>query len=269
VEDLLNHLRGFDNGEIIAWRSASALAGLLDQLNTAYPGKVYLMAHSHGNVVAGEALRLLGRQKKKINTYVACEAAVSAGAYDVTMAAVSPLHFPPTTGPTTPDIYPTWLRPNSAGVTSEVNFFNRNDLILTLWELDQEFKPDNAIIGSDFGYGYGDPVQSTNPLERFWKVRALSGTIQLHIGNAANLRDRYEIMSFAAEAESRALGRVFVSVAGFEVHDMPGEQMWGTDPLAPHDFSDRKWHSGQFNFTNMQVRKYWAALLYAFGLSRP
>ncbi len=56
-------------------------------------------------------------------------------------------------------------------------------------------------------------------------------------------------------------------LAGFGgTHNMPGEGMWGTDPLASHDFSDRKWHSGEFNFTNMQVRDFWAALLDAFGL---
>jgi len=48
----------FGASEMQAWQSAQGLLNKLNALNTQYPGQVYLMAHSLGNVVAGEASRL-------------------------------------------------------------------------------------------------------------------------------------------------------------------------------------------------------------------
>lgn len=122
-----------------------------------------------------------------------------------------------------------------------------------IWELDQELKP-------DFGWNY--------VLGHF--IRAPL-TI-LDPGDQSNPVDSYEIMSYASEARSRALGRVSRPVVGFaSTVNMSGVVvggrqggLWGSDPLAQGDFSDRKWHSGQFNFTNMQVKGFWSALMKAF-----
>ncbi len=51
------------------------------------------MAHTHGNVVAGEALRLLDRQKEKINSDAECQSEVSVAAYDANVAARWQLDF--------------------------------------------------------------------------------------------------------------------------------------------------------------------------------
>jgi hypothetical protein len=256
--------RGFDEGEFIAWRSAPALTGLLDRLNGQCPGQVYVMAHSQGNVVAGEALRLLGRNGKSINTYAACQAAVAAEVYNPGAVATFPLSFPFGTGPSTPDIYPNWLTPNGAGVVRKENFFNLNDWALNtaIWELDQELKPDISIFGSSYGWysGAGD--------DRFWRASPLD-TTYIHLGDQSNPRDRYEIMSFAAEARSRALGRVSGNVSGFNsTHDMPADELWGVDPHH-NEFRDRPWHSGEFNFSNMQVRNFWDQLLRTYRLKTP
>ena len=55
---ILADARNYDNSENVAWKSAVGLLNLLVKLNGEYSGNVYLMAHSMGDVVAGEALRL-------------------------------------------------------------------------------------------------------------------------------------------------------------------------------------------------------------------
>jgi pimeloyl-ACP methyl ester carboxylesterase len=269
---LATNRESYDKGDFIAWRSASALAGLLSQFNAQCPGQVNLMGHSMGNVVAGEALRLLGRAGGQINTYVACEAAVQASCYDPSMNTRFPLNFGYLGldfGPTTPDIYPNWLTPNSAGVATKVNFYNLNDYALntSVWEFDQISKPDNTGTGTRWGW---DILWVFNSDDQFWRYPPFALTItRLFLGTQANPRDRYEIMAYAAEPRSRALGRVSGNVAGFSsTRDMPGEGMWSHDPHN-NQFKDREWHSGQFQFTNMVVRNFWSSLLDACGIATP
>ena len=50
----INH---YDQSEAQAWESGLGLQNLLTDLNSKYPGRVRLTAHSMGNIVAGEALR--------------------------------------------------------------------------------------------------------------------------------------------------------------------------------------------------------------------
>jgi hypothetical protein len=56
--DAITDRRNYDNSEFNAWKSAPMLSSFLrTNLNAQYLERVYLMAHSMGNVVAGEALR--------------------------------------------------------------------------------------------------------------------------------------------------------------------------------------------------------------------
>ena len=134
--------RNYDNSESNAWASAIGLTNLLTQLNAEYPNHVYLMAHSMGNVVAGEALRLANSQL--VNTYITMQGAVPAHAYDTSTFNRS------SSGP--PDryaAYPTNGEPcyfsSSAGAGSYVNFYNTNDYALSYWNKDQDpYKPDNS-----------------------------------------------------------------------------------------------------------------------------
>jgi hypothetical protein len=270
AKEVWDRPQGFDDGEFIAWRSARPLSALLGKFNNSCPGQVYVMAHSHGNVVVGEALRLLGQAGTQINTYVACQAAVNSECYDPTMLfGRFPLPFPLWTGPTTMNVYPNWLTPNAAGVATKVNFFNLNDWALSplVWEADQELKP-------DIGWSYSGPVNGTGVFSHNNQSQAL--------GSATAPGPRYPIMSYASESQSRALGRVSGAVFGFTqtvnmsgVVEPPGAApliptfvtgratapaMWGSDPLNNH-FADRAWHSGQFNFTNMQVHVFWKTFL--------
>ncbi len=80
--DLLEH---YNRSELYAWKSGEGLRKLLVSLNSRYPNKVYMMAHSMGNVVAGEALALQAEKHgggQIVRTYVASQAAVSLHAYN-------------------------------------------------------------------------------------------------------------------------------------------------------------------------------------------
>jgi hypothetical protein len=98
----------FDPSEAAAWTSAQAMAGLLTSLNSQYNNSVYMFAHSLGNVVAGEALKIIGTGNV-VNTYVACQAAIAAHAYDPGTGGWTPIlpgyntpddlaNYPPTPG---------------------------------------------------------------------------------------------------------------------------------------------------------------------------
>ena len=86
----------FDRSEYTAWQSSVGLLNKLKDLNAEYPGHVYMLAHSMGNIVAGEALRLATQQGlgHLVNTYVASQAAVSAHTYDTNIANYSFNYFP-------------------------------------------------------------------------------------------------------------------------------------------------------------------------------
>ena len=138
----------YDGSEYNAWLSGTGLLNKLNDLNAKYPGNVYLLAHSMGNVVAGAALRLAGANQV-VNTYVASQAAISAHTYDDTVPDYS---FDVTLGsvdvnlgPATPNIYGNWLAGNNGGGAGKVmSFYNTNDYALARlhWQLDELWKPD-------------------------------------------------------------------------------------------------------------------------------
>ena len=74
----------YDDGEYTAWRSAVPLSGLLSSLHGTYGDGIHVLAHSMGNVVTGEALRIAAQAGtgQLVNTYVASQAAVPGHCYD-------------------------------------------------------------------------------------------------------------------------------------------------------------------------------------------
>ena len=257
-------LDNFDASEERAWNSAPGLLNLIGQLNQTHSGRVRLLAHSMGNVVAGEALRLANRQRV-VHTYVASQAAIAAHSYDATVPAMSFSAL--IAGPSTPNCYahywqtglssfpgdwpantPSYLDPQytQGAAGSFVNYFNPVDYALTStfgWETDQQTKPnyhyDYAPSGSDRGFIY-------RPINPF---------------NNRNLRfpaDTREIFSYADEAQSHALGSQtgVGGVFGGQI-DLQSKFSFG---------SQHKYHSGQFRSTNMLRRGYWKQLLESYGL---
>jgi pimeloyl-ACP methyl ester carboxylesterase len=239
-------LRNFDNSEFNAWRSGVGLLNKLNDLNAQYPNNVYLIAHSMGNVVAGEALRLAGTNQA-INTYAALQGAIASHTYD-SATPTRPLTLLGVNWDSgTPDRYANYYASNapsyfngSAGAGTYVNFFNTNDWALTtLWEPDQDFKPDNGLNYP--GYFYSSS-------SGFYKIAG--STISLNFPG-----DTYEIFSFCDEARSHALGAQ-VNVGG----KFSGNQV--ELDTSPYNLKNNHiFHSGEFRSDNAQRAAFWNAVL--------
>lgn len=282
----------YDNSEFNAWKSASRLRDLLVKLNARHPNQVHLLAHSMGNIVAGEALRLAGNSQV-VNAYVASQAAIPAHVYDGTIAGAAnllnftynnpsiPDGFEPEAGaygPATPNIYGNYLAGNSAAAGRRVNFFNPNDYALApnAWQFNQVLKPDNAPFRASYRF-HGTPhdglarytpgsVDDVPPYSSFGRYDLGSTVISYLPVNS----DRYEIMAFAAEARSKAMGSLAVGTLNDSINlTDPAEAIWPADTQdqAPNQYSRHKWHSAQFRSTYMRQQGYWRILLGADGFN--
>jgi hypothetical protein len=247
------HFWDYDVSESQAWNSGIGLERQLLSLNAKYPGNVYVLAHSMGNVVTGEALRLAGTNEL-VNTYVASQAAVSARAYDSTNVPAdltnSFLHL------VTPDseghYYTNGMPPyfyGIGGASHFVDFYNPVDWALGKWQTDQNLKPDVSsgygytMPSIDFPFGYN---VSTSPLTD----RALIFT-----------NDTYAIFSRCVQSYSFALGAETNIANTFSIRLPVNLQ------ATPYSFrSDHPGHSQQFRFDNMTTAIYWKQLLSSFTI---
>jgi hypothetical protein len=240
----------FDNSEFKAWSSGTGLLGVLNALNGSYPGHVYLIAHSMGNVAAGEALRLSG-SNQIVNTYVAMQAAVASHAYD------------PTTDVRTNDLncYGIGYRshaPNyyasyytngapcyfneTAGAGNYINFFNMEDYALAQWEVDEDFKPD-----AHAGFSYNSAAN------RFY----LTGT-ELDFP-----QHTYLIFPYCATAFCYGLGEQANVGGAFLSLGEPNQ----LNLDATFDFGNtHAGHSAEFNSDNINQTDFWNKLLDQMGL---
>jgi hypothetical protein len=239
----------FDRSEFNAWRSATPLNSLFNYLQGQYPDRVRVVAHSMGNIVAGEALKLAGTSTL-IHTYVASQAAIPAHCYDpntafnMTFESIFDDHTPNAYAQYWTSTSPQYFY-NIGGAANFVNYYNTNDYALspTLWELNQKLKPDDTT-GS---YGYN---VTSNLFFR--------GTTTLIFPT-----NTYEIFSFCDEARARALGRqpnvggAFTVGAQIDLNATPFA--FGT----PH-----KGHSAQFRSYNALRWVYWDQLLSTFNIPR-
>jgi hypothetical protein len=214
--------RNYDNSENQAWLSSVGLTNLLTQLNNEYPGRVYLMAHSMGNVVAGEALR---RASQLVKIYVAMQGAVPAHAYD----------------PSTPD-HTTYTPPDdhahyytsgapsyfsgACGAGDYVNFYNTNDYALGWWLFNQSKKPDDSPLNYP-GYYYSSGTSGSG----FYKILgpATNQTIYLNFPT-----DTCEIFAHGDPAWSYALGAE-ANVLTFD-HILDLQSIWPPDPYGLNNY---------------------------------
>ncbi|MFT3830618.1 MAG: alpha/beta hydrolase [Opitutaceae bacterium] len=283
----------YDQGEWAAWKSATPLKDLLVSLNGTYAGQVNVMAHSMGNVVTGEALRLASQQGtgQIVRAYVASQAAVPAHCYDGARSEDIAAVFGFWTsigrffdGSTQlPNVYPDWLTGSGAVVGWRVNFYNVNDYALwhDVWELNQAFKPDRPDGSAQpWYYSYEDnlgaPPNLHSSFIRFDHYNTDAdpvGIEERQLGTQAAVGDRYEIMAFASESRTMAVGAAG-PLPSFAALDLTG--VWPADNQSVKlhkdtnhpdglNYSAHKWHSAQFRSTNMRQRGYWRVLLSDLG----
>jgi hypothetical protein len=266
--------RNFDNSEYTAWQSAAGLLNLMTNLNVEYPGHVYVLAHSMGNVVTGEALRLAAQQGlgQIVNTYVASQGALPAHDYDATVTSPyllqfsywypsGPLWLAGTVnyGPSTPNIYGNWLTTNAAAAGRRINFYNQNDFALAMprWGFDQITKPD--YIPPNNYYYYNGSVNDPAPWNKFYDSPIVGDTGVL-VDIVTNLNNHYEIMAYAAEPRSTALG----ATPGISTitRNLDLTTIWPAD-TSGHNYADHLWHSAEFRGDYWQEQGYWNDLLFS------
>jgi hypothetical protein len=259
----------FDNSECFAWLAGTGLLNKLNDLNTQYPRHVYMLAHSMGNVVAGEALRRAGNNQV-VNTYVASQAAVTAHTYDTNIAnysftvtyGSSQYNF----GPHTPNIYGNWFAGNNSGGAGHViNFYNANDYALSRlhWQLDQLFKPDQVVVtpSTVWTYRYSGNANDPAPWNHFYKTNVLAGgTVSFDIVNS--LTNRYEVMAYAAQTYTTALGATpgVHNVVDIDLTRSAPTRIWPPDS-SQIPYSAHFWHSSEFRGDYSPMQGYWTELL--------
>ena len=146
--------------------------------------QVSLLAHSQGNVVASEALRLAAEQGlgEVVSHNVSLESAVSADMYLRTVQADEPdgsledvVILEDGDGWDTPNIFahhPATGAPffapikNSAGQV--LNFFNIEDNALAWWRINQNAKPDPGLGQSTFRFDGDVSIDPDTELERYF-----------------------------------------------------------------------------------------------------
>jgi len=266
--DALFQPHNYDGSEYTAWQSAAGLLNKLKDLNSQYPGHVYVLAHSMGNVVTGEALRQAAQQGlgQLVNTYVASQGAIPAHVYDATVTSpylIDYTHKNPSYpfsapgAPKTPNIYGNRLTNTIAAAGHRINFFNVNDYALSpdAWCFDQELKPD-TFIGSGY-YFYAGSTNDPAPWNNFEYALYAGSPLTLDIVN--NLNDRYEVLAYAADPYSRALGSTPI---GTFTRGVDLSQIWPSDTVHPtHPFDEHFYHSAEFRGDYWQQQGYWSELL--------
>jgi hypothetical protein len=210
-------------------------------------------------------LRLSGITRV-VNTYVATQAAVSAHVYDTNVPDYSFTFSGASFGPDTPNIYGNWFAGNyGGGAATIVNFYNTNDYALARshWQLDQLSKPDNYVLqtGLHWTYGYTGSANDPPPWNNFWKQRVGFGTPAVTFFDIVySLNDRYEVMSYAAQSYTTALGAT-PGVGNLRRNvDLTrvSSPIWPSDPKS---YAAHFWHSAQFRGDNPQQGNYWSELL--------
>ncbi len=262
----MNNLSYYDQSEWNAWKSGQPLETLLAALNKNYPGNVFVLAHSHGNVVVSEALRLA--TNKIVNTYVASQAAMSARSYDNTIPTNAAAYYTITTSDPQGNYYtngaPSYFSA-SAGAGTYVNFFNPNDWALMGdnplglhpgWLFDQGEKPDKREF-----YGYTNPTP-TIP-SGYYVDSQLATTGRLVPFVSLNFpTNTYQIFAMCAQSYSLALG-VQMNVGGDSFD--PDLQVDLSSP--PYNFGRAHiQHDTQFVYHNMTNSPYWLKLLQIYRI---
>jgi hypothetical protein len=243
----------YDESEERAWQSAQQLKNLLSSLKTA-GYRVHMIAHSQGNVVAGEALRLAGANSGVVRTYVASQAAIQADSYNTNNLQIQDWG---SSDSGTPNIYLSY--PGAGGpylgtsimqgaATKFANFYNLSDYALTGnsiafpvhpgWEADQRLKPNGSLWIFSYSFAYTSGIGFQRFQNGGWQ------TLQLP-------DDRYQIFSYAAEGRSKALGTqptggVFTSFTNLQSLGYADEHIW---------------HSGQFRGSQAGRYQYWIKFL--------
>ncbi len=263
-------LVNYDCSEYNSWKSAIALENLLVYLNDTNlcAGNVRVMAHSMGNVVAGEALRRLrdyrlpGTDQPYVRNYLALQGAIPAHAYDGSVN--HNIDFLPyVVDNLTPNRYAMYWRDTNgpyfsgpSGAGTYKNYTNPDDYALEKWVFDQQTKPDESL-----GYWYS-PAAATLPQNSGIRRGILPWMRELFWPdnpNSALMADTHEAFAFGIEPRSSALG-ASLQVQGLFAGNELNLQAPPFRFAKTHDY-----HSKQFRSTIALQWGFWNTVLTDFG----
>lgn len=216
----------YNPSDFQAYRSAQALRNILEDYRGEAPNlePVHLLAHSMGNIVAGEALRQWAADPNTedplVTNYIAMQAAVSAGAYGDN---ATDSGFP---GRPVPDLYRFWQHGRDGfsdpglGVTpyftgsafsseNRINYYNEQDFALALWDLNNIAKEgliQSPIWPYDYEFEEGDGENINNDI--FTRVPDVGPEVILDLAlpNGRPGPNAYEILAFYSQSATLALG---------------------------------------------------------------
>ena len=275
--ELVTHPQRYDESDYRAWQMGQHLAPMLSSLRHKV-SRLHLLAHSQGNVVAGEALRLLPLSDK-IQTYIASQAAISCDCYNSNAPEYKSSHD----NPNVIGVFPGWngskpyLEAAKDKAENKYSFNNKDDYALVSvpfgsWENNNSMKPDMGFSyeGSKTTYD-----ENGSPPSKFfvWSQTDANGVVHYdedgniiyqkdikHFPNAGSncevqdVVDTHLIFSFIAESWATALG--VNGVNGFTSYDL---QLLG--------FNNRHYsHSRQFRSDITKERHYWEQVLVKCGI---
>ena len=251
----------YNPSDFQAYRSANALKDVLATYRGTAPNlqPVHLLAHSMGNIVAGEALRLWVSElpfndDPLVTNYVAMEAAVSAGAYRDNSVDSRTVQMGTSNRPV-PDLYRFWshgrdgFNDNSLGILEyfqgagfsaekRVNFYNFQDFALNLWDINNNAKDSyyqSPVWLNDYEYAEGAGNNTNNDI--FLRTENGPDTpLTLTLPNGRPGRDAYEILAFFSQSASLAMGTKVMSQFNVNVNLENYSLEGGSNHRANHSY---------------------------------
>ncbi len=248
----------YNASDFQAYRAAQALRDILeDYREPSNLQPVHLLAHSMGNIVAGEALRQWAVDPNTVDAlvtnYIAMEAAVSAGAYgdNGTDSRI--------VGRPIPDLYRffehgrdgfsdpglgvvSYFQPNGFSSENRVNYYNEQDFALNLWDINNASKdpifefPQSPLWPYDYEFTEGDGENINN--DTFLRNPDVGPDVILDLAlpNGQPGPNAYEILAFFSQSASLALGTKPVTVfdANFDLESLG--MLGGSDSRANHSY---------------------------------
>ena len=276
----------YNTSDFIAYKSGSVLKELIEsfhvEMGANAADKLTIYAHSMGNVVASEALRLWeveNPNQSAVANYVASNAAVSADAYG---AAV--------TDPETQNYYHSYPahknNPNgshmfansTAAATNWFNYYLHNDFALTeAWELNDATKGLGGEVVSDpnpHRYAMRTLGSIEYPVRReivspgvlIPNIQGIGSTYRPAIREdvllftqqtiGGDMKDTYEILAYLASSENRPFGSQQMN-GRFTDRSITS---LGLAPTLPGS-SDTANHSFQFLYGINRTKDYWSSVV--------
>ncbi len=262
---LSGNIHHYDDSEMIAWLSSTALARLMERMNGA--GQLRVWAHSMGNVVFGEAVRKYSGAQQ-IKTYIATQAAIPGSLYSQSAPATDFDWLGFNCGPSTPNVHAFWysgttngaqplLADNATKIEKMCNYYNEEDWALRWWERGNRMKPDGGLW---YGFCYGGSASAYNEsapvTNRFYRWGSHAEGLEITV--STNVSERYQVFSYALESRARALGQA--SNAAF------GARNRNLQLIIVPRYNDKHYsHSRQFRSNAIEERNYYEKLMEDIG----